>query len=119
MKKTLEVLSKKCNQMKKKYPRDAADYSFRSHVLKLLSKIAKQDIDDDKVYTPQQAGLQRFKCKLCDGDGYVEQWDEYKGEEAKIIKDCSTCKGDGFIMLEVVDRRKKTKDKSLFYGEEY
>ncbi len=119
MKKTLDILSKRCNQSKKKYPGDAADYSFRSHVLKLLSRIAKQSIDDDNVYTPQESGLQRFKCKACDGDGYVEQWDEHKGEEAKIIKDCNQCKGDGFLMLQVVDKRKKTKDKDLYYGEEY
>ncbi len=119
MKKTLDILSKKSNELKKKYPGDAADYSFRSHVLKLLSKIAKQSIDDDKTYTPQQSGLQRFKCKTCDGNGYVERWDDYKGKEAKIIDDCDICKGEGFIMFEVVDKRKKTKSRLLYYGEEY
>lgn len=119
IKKTLDIFNQKSNNSKKRYPGDAARYSFYAHVLKLLSKIAKQSSDDEVVYAPQESGLQRFECNACDGDGYVEQWDDYKGKDGKIITDCNQCKGEGFLMLEVVDKRKKTKDKDLYYGEKY
>lgn len=120
MQKTLKILSEKCNDSKRgKYWRDAADYSFRSHVLKLLSRIAKKKIDDEPVHQPQESGKNQFKCKNCEGAGYTELWDEYEGKEAKFISDCPQCKGEGYITLEVVDNRKKTKDKDLYYNEEY
>ncbi len=119
IKKTLDILSKKCNQAKKKFPGDAASYSFKSHVLNLLSKIAKQSIEEE-VY-PQDSGEQQFKCKLCDGDGYVESWEGGSAtkHENKEIRDCDTCEGKGFVVIKVIDKRKKTKDNDLYYNNEY
>ncbi len=121
IKKTLEILSEKCNKSKRqKYFGDAAVYSFYSHILKLLSKIAKQKIDEE-VFIPQESGKQMFDCKLCDGDGYVESWENGDGKntENKVIKDCDVCKGEGKVEIKVIDKRKKTKEKDLYYGDEY
>lgn len=120
IKKTLEVLSEGSDKSKRgKYWVDAAEYSFFWHTLNLLSKIAKKEIEEEQL--PQEAGLQRFDCTECRGAGYTEEWgewDDYKQRESKIIRDCPNCKGEGFIMIEVVDKREKTKDNPLYYNNE-
>ncbi len=101
---------------KNNYSGDATNYAFRRIVLKLLAKIARTKKDED-TYIPQESGKQRFRCRTCKTEGYIEEW----GEEGikKIIKDCPDCKGEGYTEIMVVDKRKKTKKKDLYYDDEY
>ena len=121
IKRTTNELKKLENRsIKKGYIPDASDYAFRRIVLELLAKISKKKIEED-TYTPQEAGEQRFRCKKCEGDGYIENWDDgtKKDIENKVIKDCDVCKGEGFITINVIDKRRKTKKKDLYYDDEY
>ncbi len=101
-----------------RYVGDATEYAFREHILRLLAEIAKQKIEED-TYTPQEAGKQRFRCAKCEAEGYIEEWNEQTKQVKKIIKDCPDCKGEGFIDILVVDKRKKTKKKDLYYDDVY
>jgi len=57
----------------------------------------------------------KFKCKKCDGDGYVDVWgsDDSKFGECLELKDCDVCQGLGHIMIDVVDSRVVSKDPNL------
>ncbi len=118
--KTIKILNKGASERVRKYPGDAADWSFRAWVLKLLAKIAKQRLaEEEEPQVPQEAGLQLFKCKACDGEGYIEKWDTKGKKEVKLVSDCDVCRGEGFLKMLVVDKRTKTKDKPLYYNNEY
>ncbi len=97
---------------------DAVKYAFQRLGLGLLAKISKTKIEED-TYTSQESGKQRFRCKTCETEGYIEEWDEQAEPVKKIIKDCPDCKGEGFIEILVVDKRKKAKKKDLYYDDEY
>ena len=120
LRKTLETFSNKESKSRKEgFAGDAAQYAFFRHTLKLLSKIAKQDIETE--YPPQVDGVQRFECKKCQGTGFIELWDggDETHNEDKIIEDCDICKGEGFLNLNVIDKRKKSKNKTLEYDDKY
>lgn len=121
IKRTIGELKKLENRSTKLgYRVDAVRYASIRIVLELLAKISKAKIEED-TYTPQEAGKQNFKCKKCEGAGYIEEWDggDEKNIENKVIKDCPECKGEGFIEIRVIDKRKKTKKKDLYYDDEY
>ena len=90
-------------------------------VLVLLAKIARKEVKEEVTYTPQESGKQRFKCGKCEGDGYVECWEGGTKTrlEDKEITDCNICKGQGFVELRVIDKRKKSKKKDLYYNTVY
>ncbi|KKN56659.1 hypothetical protein LCGC14_0569760 [marine sediment metagenome] len=119
LKQTIKNLKTSENRSKKEgYSNDATNYAFRRLVLELLAKIAKKKIEED-TYKPQESGEQRFRCSTCKGEGYIEEWDESGKKTKKIINDCDDCKGEGYREVMVVDKRKKTKDKDLYYTDEY
>ncbi len=105
----------------KKYPRDATQFAFFKYVLKLLAKISKTDIDEEEIILPQESGKQMFRCSSCKGEGYVELWEDGTKDnvEDRVIKDCDSCEGEGFIEIKVIDKRKKTKEKPLYYDNEF
>ena len=86
-------------------------------VMKILRVLDKRE--EPEEYLPQEAGIKSFKCKKCEGDGYVEIWDSEGKMEVKVIKDCDVCKGEGRLEIKVIDKRKKSKDKDLYYTIEY
>lgn len=105
--------------LKGKYRRDWATMMFQVYVLKLLMKSARFKETLEQV--EQEAGEQRFYCKQCKGTGFTEDWDggTSKRKEDKIIEDCSECNGEGFIFINVIDKRKNSKNKVLEYNDEY
>ena len=108
-------------QSNKKYKGDATQYAFFRHALKLLGKLCKKEVETPIREPPQQPGEQSFGCKQCQGDGYIELWEggSKTKREDKIIKDCDVCKGTGFVTIKVMDRRKKTKEKELYFDNKY
>ena len=106
--------------MKGGYPRDATHEAFQRHTLDLLSILSDKKIEED-TYTPQDSGKHNFRCSTCKGIGYVELWEGGNKREAehKVIKDCNICKGEGIVEIKVIDKRKKTKDKDLYYDDEF
>ncbi len=119
LKKTIKEFQKYERSSIKKYPRDATQFAFFRYVLQLLAKISKQDIEEENI--PQESGKQNFRCSACKEVGYVELWEggNKKEHEHKVIEDCDTCKGEGVVILKVIDKRKITKDKDLYYDDEF
>ena len=118
--KTIDTLSNcESKSRRGKYFGDAVGYAFKKHTLKLLARIAKQTIEPE--YPPQESGKQSFKCRSCEGSGFIEEWtgDSKKHHEDKVIKDCDVCKGDGSVTINVIDKRKKSKNKMLEFDDKY
>lgn len=127
LKKTIDFLNEGSRKSKKEgHKFDAANYSFKVWVLKLLKKIAKICDEKDEVESVlRESGKQRFRCRTCNTKGYVESWSEdydnydKNDNQKKIIEDCEDCNAQGFNEIEVVDKRKKSKDYVLEYNDEY
>jgi len=66
--------------------------------------------------------IERFKCKECNGEGWTDEFGKNPNDldmEAFVITDCEICKGLGFIELLIIDKRERSKDKTLNYLKEY
>jgi len=119
LKKTIGNLKRLGNKStNQRYIGDTTEYAFREHILILLAEIAKKKIEEDEN-VPQESGKQRFRCSKCEGEGYIDEWNEEGKIIKKIIKDCPNCEGEGYTEVMVVDKRKKTKEKDLYYEDEY
>ena len=114
LKKTLNNL-RELEHSSKKYKGDLTKRAVFRHILKLLARISKMPIRKEEP--EQEAGEQRFRCAYCEGDGFRSEWNS-KGTKL-IIEDCIMCKGEGFIIKEVVDKRKVSKNKKLEYKDEF
>ena len=106
--------------MKGGYQRDATHEAVQRHTLDLLAILSDKKIEED-TYTPQDSGKQNFRCSACKGTGYIDKWEDgsKKEYEHKVIEDCDICKGEGVVEIKVIDKRKKTKDKDLYYDDEF
>lgn len=86
--------------------------------LNTLESMNGKKEEEDSI--PQVAGVQRFECTTCKTAGYTEEWrEEDEKTTQKIIRDCTSCKGEGFIIVDVVDKRKKSKNRKLEFNDEY
>ena len=61
----------------------------------------------------------KISCADCSGRGYKPQWEGTEKEEWLELIDCSTCKGTGERRIEIIDKRKKSKNKKVVFPEEY
>lgn len=120
IRKTIENLSTLESKSKKKgYIGDATNYAFQRHVLNLLSN--QEDEEQANKIESQKTGAVRFECSHCKGTGYKDIWKSSKKNdiEDKLIQDCDSCKGEGFVIINVIDERVKSKSKLLEYRSIY
>ena len=121
IKKNLTKFSREAITGKYKSKKDETWYAWLRAVLILLER-KNPDLDEQQSRYSSIVGKDcYFKCTKCEGDGYINVWEggDEKHMEDKVIRDCDLCDGQGFLKLNVLDKRNKSKNKELFYLNEY
>lgn len=54
-------------------------------------------------------------CSLCRGKGYLLS----RGLNELVIYDCPICEGNGMVVMNIKDKRKKSKRKKLLFEQKF